>query len=248
MNANSSIDPLQPISERNYPQPAPKPNATPPPTSHQIDHYPAPIDQHRAYRKLTPRCGTKYWRIHDVSRESALRRQTEAFIHKQYSGVHSANISTFLPNLFAISDGSQMLGAVGLKGFDEETAFVEQYLDSPVEASLRQTMNINPVRSQLVEVGNLAANTINDAIRIIAFLCYETHSRGFDYAIFTGIQSVRVALRRLHINFVEIQTADPLKLNTDTKPWGRYYDNDPRVMIVDVTYAAATVATMFGIE
>ena len=248
MNATPSISLSEPLSDTNYLQQTRKTNAAPPASPPGIDLYPAPTMEHRAHRQLKSLCGTKCWRIHEVSKESPLRNQTETLIREQYSSVHNANVSDLFSNLFTISNESLMLGAVGFKGFDNRTAFVEQYLDSPAEATIRQTMDINPVRSKLVEVGNLAAKTINDAIRIIAFLCHETHSRGFDYAIFTGIQSVRVALRRLHINYVEIQIADPLKLNTDTKSWGRYYDNDPRVMIVDVTYAAATVATMFGIE
>lgn len=248
MNATSSIGLSEPLSDTNYLQQTQITNAAPLSSPPGIDFYPAPTMEHRAHRQLKSLCGTKWWRIHEVSKESPLRNQTETLIREQYSSVHNANVSDLFSNLFTISNESLMLGAVGFKGFDNRTAFVEQYLDSPVEATIRQTMDVNPVRSKLVEVGNLAAKTINDAIRIIAFLCHEIHSRGFDYAIFTGIQSVRVALRRLHINYVEIQIADPRKLNIDTKSWGRYYDNDPRVMIVDVTYAAATVATMFGIE
>ena len=248
MNMTSSIDLNQHLSKSNTPLPTPNTNTTRSATPTQIDHYPAPKMEHPAYRNLTSRRGSKFWRIHEVPKLSALRRQTEALIHKQYSSVHNANISEFLPDLFTISDESTMLGAVGIRRFDEQTTLVEQYLDTPVEATIRRTMEVNPARSHLVEVGNLAAKTISDAIRLIAFLCHETKSRGFDYAIFTGIQSVRVALRRLHINYVEIQVAEPLKLDTDTTLWGRYYENDPKVMIVDVACAAAAATTIFGIE
>ncbi len=218
------------------------------PPSSENPEYPAPLGQYKVHTQLRYRDGEKYWQIHEVTKDSALRPQTEAIIQKQYRTIHSADISEFLPNLFTISDESIMWGAVGLKCFDHRIGLVEQYLDAPVETAIGHYTGITPERSRVVEVGNLAAATLHAAIRLIAFLCHEAHSREFEYAIFTGIKSVRVALQRLRINYFEMQPADPVRLHTDKESWGSYYENDPRVMVVNVADAAAAIALIFCIE
>ena len=66
--------------------------------------------------------------------------------------------------------------------------------------------------------------------------------------MFTGIKSVRIALKRLGIHCLTLQAADPAKLCEEAAMWGRYYENDPDVMVVDVAQAAATIAAAFDIE
>jgi hypothetical protein len=125
---------------------------------------------------------------------------------------------------------------------------VEQYLDEPIEMALSKATGHLTPRTRLIEVGNLAASTLDVATRLIAFLCHETHRHHYEYAVFTGIKSVRIALKRLGIHCLTLQAADPAKLSSDAARWGRYYENDPHVMVVDVAQAAATIAAAFDIE
>jgi len=200
------------------------------------------------YGSLKSRKGQRLWQIHKVDTDSSLRPQTEALIRDQYRAIHGADVSDFFPSLFAISDCAAILGAIGLRSLENQSGLVEQYLDEPIEAALSSvTGNLAP-RSRLIEVGNLAASTLDVATRLIAFLCHETRHRHCEYAVFTGINSVRIALKRLGIRCLTLQAADPAKLRSEAARWGRYYENDAHVMVVDVAQAAATIAATFDIK
>lgn len=200
------------------------------------------------HSSLKSRKGQRLWQIHKIDTDSSLRPQTEALIRDQYRAVHGAEITDFFPNLFTISDGGICLGAIGLSDLENRQGLVEQYLDDPIETALSKAKGHLTTRSRLIEVGNLAASTLDVATRLIAFLCHETHQCRYEYAVFTGIKSVRVALKRLGIHCLTLQAADPAKLRADAAKWGRYYQNDPHVMVVDVARAAATIAATFDIE
>lgn len=197
---------------------------------------------------LKSRKGQRLWQIHKTDTDSSLRPHTEALIRDQYRAVHGAEITDFFPNLFMISDGVICLGVIGLSDLENRHGLVEQYLDDPIETALSKVTGHLTTRSRLIEVGNLAASNLDVATRLIAFLCHETHQFRYEYAVFTGIKSVRVALKRLGIHCLILQAADPAKLRADAAQWGRYYENDPHVMVVDVAQAAATIAATFDIE
>ena len=200
------------------------------------------------HSSLKSRKGQRLWQIHKVDTDSALRRQTETLVRDQYRAVHGADVKDFFHDLFAISDGSNLMGAIGLSSLENRSGLVEQYLDEPIEMALSKATGHLTPRTRLIEVGNLAASTLDVATRLIAFLCHETHQHHYEYAVFTGIKSVRIALKRLGIHCLTLQAADPAKLCSEAARWGRYYENDPHVMVVDVAQAAATIAAAFDIE
>ncbi|MEK9534715.1 MAG: hypothetical protein VW104_07540, partial [Halieaceae bacterium] len=66
------------------------------------------------HSSLKSRKGQCLWQIHKVDTDSALRGRTETLVRDQYRAVHGADVKDFFDDLFAISDGSFLMGAIGL--------------------------------------------------------------------------------------------------------------------------------------
>lgn len=65
--------------------------------------------------------------------ETPERRSLEYFIQEKYQQVHQATVSSFSSTLFAGYHGAEMQVVIGMQHLNQFNAFLEQYLDEPVE-------------------------------------------------------------------------------------------------------------------
>lgn len=177
------------------------------------------------------------------------RSQVESFIADVYFNVHRARLHAFMPALFAIrGDAGQVEAAIGMRRVAAEPTFLEQYLDANIETMLT-AISAEPVdRQRIAEVGNLASISAGASRVLIAFMVYHLQSVGVDWAVCTGTNAVRAALRRVGVGFEWIADARAECLGEEQANWGSYYRNNPHVLAVNIRQAAEALADRYRLH
>lgn len=193
--------------------------------------------------------GTRSWAVRYLPEGSAGREDAEALIHSRYEAIHGATVAKCMPHLYAIAAADEdMAGAVGVRMMETTGGLLEKYLDRPIEEIVSELSGQLLSREEIVEVGNLAAANIPVAVLLIAFLFEECSRLGRSHAVFTGTHALRLALRRAKVPHHIIQQADPNRLGAEKNAWGRYYECDPHIMVVDVAAGLARIREQFWIS
>lgn len=164
--------------------------------------------------------------------ESACRSSIEGFIRSIYFNRYGASPRTFSEQLAGhMSDEGKWICAVGVNDLQNRQAYLEAYLAEPIEKVVSEKSGTQVLRSEIVEVGNLAAHTAGDARRMILWTTRELYKMGYRWVVFTATQSLINSFHRLGLQPIEIAQADPLCLENADSIWGSYYEQRPVVMM-----------------
>jgi hypothetical protein len=159
------------------------------------------------------------------------RPELEAFVQQAFARKHGAAVASFMPTLLSFRDpAGDLRGVIGLRGAGPQPLYLEQYLGQPVEAAIAALVGTAVPRSAVVEVGNLAGANCRAAMRMVAALPSYLLSRDYRWIVFTATSAVRGILQGFGAPLVELARADQACVTNDTDRWGRYYENDPRVL------------------
>ena len=166
------------------------------------------------------------------AREGAPERaELEAFVQSAFARKHDASITSFMPTLLSFRDaGGALRGVIGLRSAAPKPLYLEQYLEQPVEAAIATATGQAVQRHQVVEVGNLAGVNCRAAMRMVAALPAYLLAHDFRWIVFTATSAVRGILQGFDAPLVELAHADVSRVAGGTDSWGRYYENDPRVL------------------
>jgi len=184
--------------------------------------------------------------IYQCNRTPTLQASSARFVHQQYWRAHGATLRSLMFTRFAIlGEDNAPSAVVGIKQFNDQSTLVEKYLDSPIEQVISQFIKQPVLRSQVVEVGNLAADSLIQSCRLIVFLLNWLSEQGIQYATCTGTNAVRLALKRARVPFNTIGDADAERLGDERWHWGSYYDNDPKILLIDIKEGLSAVSTRY---
>ncbi|MDN3555799.1 thermostable hemolysin [Halomonas maura] len=165
------------------------------------------------------------------------RRRLEGLIRQCFAAQHEARIHHFLPRLFGLWQTGQPLAAVGLKRADAGPLFQECYLEVPAEQRLGEAVGRAIARDGLAEIGNLASRRHGLQRRLFLHLIDQLAGEGLEWVVFTALPTVASGIRRLGIDLLALQPADPARLGDGRAAWGRYYEHAPWVMAGDLQLA-----------
>lgn len=183
----------------------------------------------------------------DRSRSSE-RIAVENFIRDKYRAVHEASISEFFPTLFAGYVEQEMQVAIGLEHLKTNAAFLEQYLDEPIEMILGKLGNTRVARERIVEIGNLAALNMDHAKLMVAFLVFHLTQKNIEWAVCTGTAAVRYVLQQMGLHFHVLDKANPELLGEAKRQWGSYYQQKPYVLAIHVAEALAVTKELYSFK
>jgi len=159
------------------------------------------------------------------------RAELEAFVQNAFARKHDASVTSFMPTLLSFRDaGGALRGVIGLRSAAPRPLYLEQYLEQPVEAAIVTATGQAVQRHQVVEVGNLAGVNCRAAMRMVAALPAYLLASEFRWIVFTATSAVRSILQGFDAPLVELARADGSRVASGTDRWGRYYENDPRVL------------------
>jgi len=186
---------------------------------------PAPAVSHASALRCT-RHELQVWEA-----ESPGRAELECFIRTAFAHRHGAKISAFMPTLLGVrGDAGQLCGVVGIRSAAQQTLFLENYLDAPVEAVLSRSAAQRIERGQIVEAGNLAGTSCRAASRLVFQLPQILLERGHDWLVFTATDALRRLLSAHAAPVIELARAHGACVADSGDDWGSYYATDPRVL------------------
>jgi len=163
--------------------------------------------------------------------EAANRHQVTQYIADQFKAVHGAHIHDFMPLLLSMQCQGRISAVTGVRPAARQSLFLEQYLDSQVQAVLTKLTASEVKRNKIVEVGNLVATQKGASQLLFLLLTALLHRCGYEWVVFTATPIVIKGLERLGFKLDVLCDADPARLeNANLAEWGTYYSNRPQVV------------------
>lgn len=198
-----------------------------------------------AGRRLLPSDDVSALRI--LKRDDPDRRELEAFIAASYARIYGASIGHFAEDLIGLGGRERgWSAAVGFTAASSERLFIEQYLDLPIEKAISAGLGASVERSQIVEVGNLAASTAGAARHLIVCMTALLHRLGHTWVVFTATRALLNSFARLEIAPIVLGTADPTRLPDGGDNWGSYYGTCPQVMTANIPIGFIHLQSRYG--
>ena len=171
-------------------------------------------------------------RLHVCEQDDVQRAELEHFIQGAFACKHAARVRTFMPTLLAMrNEQGSVCGVAGFRSAQNDSLFLERYLDTPIERAIGAAVGGEPSRAQIVEVGNLAGISCRAAMRLVVELPRLLLARGHRWIVFTATDRVRHLLAAYDAPLIELAAAHANRVSGMADDWGRYYDTDPRVMV-----------------
>jgi len=162
---------------------------------------------------------------------SPARAQVEAFIQGIYRERYGADVRHFSPTLVSLhNEQGDIVSAAGFRAASQEPLFLERYLDAPVQTRLAKLGYAAPMRTQIVEVGQLASNKAGSGKSLILQLAPILAAQGFQWVVSTLTEELRHLFLRLGIAPLALGMADPDLLGEAASGWGSYYEHHPVVL------------------
>ena len=149
-------------------------------------------------------------------------------IERRYADVHGAVPNFDFPFLAAHARDGVIGAALGFRRAGEGRLFLEAYLDAPVEVHLSTLLGRRVARHDIVEIGNMAAETASAMVALWARAANDLGNQA-EIAVAVLTSSLRTMLRRLGVTLHELAPAQPHRLGVAVARWGRYYTQDPIV-------------------
>lgn len=178
--------------------------------------------------------GAHPYNVHFSMPEATDRAELEAFIRHHFYQAHKARIQHFMPYLMSLrSPEGKLMAVCGLRSAANETLFLENYLDQPIEARLSARMGYAISRTEIVEVGNFAVSTAGAARCLVHEIIKQLHLTSKQWAVFTIIPLISNAFVKMGIHAEALGEAkiDRLPL-AEQATWGRYYQQKPQIMAI----------------
>lgn len=172
------------------------------------------------------------------------RAEVETFIARIYAQRYGAVVTTFAPVLVSLQDAGsgQIVAAAGYRNAQQAPLFLESYLGAPIESLLSAHSKTQLARSDIVEMGHLAADRAGEGRRLILLLAPLLAGQGFSWVVSTLTQELRLLFVRLGIAPIALAAADPAALDQSAGQWGSYYNHDPVVLAGDLQQAMRQLA------
>lgn len=175
------------------------------------------------------------------------RADIEAFIADAFLKTYGARISHFCDTLIGCrDDAGTWIAALGYSLAQDAPLFLEHYLDTLLEVEIGKRLGYPVTRTQIVEVGNLAAVHAGAARGLIVRTTDLLYHMGLHLVAFTATASLLNSFGRLHLRPQLLAPADPGRLPGDGGQWGSYYDTQPQVMFGDIRYGHEKLARLFA--
>ena len=169
-----------------------------------------------------------------VHQNHADRLEVEYFIRDVFAASYQATITHFMPILVALRDADGgLMAAFGMRHAAQESLFLEQYLDSPIEHLLSSQLNKTIARDEITEIGNLAVDNPRNAGILIAHVIQQSLDMQVKWCVATAHRSLQNGLIKGGRDVFALHAADVNKLPKNEQAlWGSYYHNQPQIVAV----------------
>lgn len=175
------------------------------------------------------------------------RDNLEAAIRETYQEVYGAQLlpGDYLPLLLDLKIAGSLNAVVGLRPGKQEknldNMLVQKYLDKPLDQKIAEVIRQPVTRDELMEIGNLVSVKRGGSQILFILLAAVLEAAGYQWMVFTGTPTVKKLINRLGYEPFVLHEAKADLLGAAAERWGTYYLTQPKVMLVNIRAAMATV-------
>lgn len=186
--------------------------------------------------------GVSISRVNDASYAAACD-----FTAQQYNDRFCCELTGFYPTILTSIEENEIQSVVGLRGAEDEPLFLEQYLDTSIEATLHEKSGISPTRREIVEIGGFAARNQKSALALMQEMTEILIPMRFRFAVCTANRPIRCCLTKLRLPKHRIVEVDNPSVETQ-KNWGSYYETHPTIIYTQLDRCAAAIDRIRGVS
>lgn len=191
--------------------------------------------------------------------------KTATFIQAIYKQQFSADIQVTYPFLMSAlgvgdkriddpemrnkkGDDKKILAALGFRPAKEQTLFLEQYLNLPIEEKVSQAVKQTIARDEIVEVGNLASAGGGASLYLFVALASFLYQSGYRYVVVTSTHFLFHYFKKLGLRPKKIGEASAHVLTDDQhNKWGTYYEKTPQVIMGSLEESLKILQSKMGV-
>jgi len=159
------------------------------------------------------------------------RQAVEQQIQNAYEKSFGARVSHFMPTLISagIANTSPHLN-FGLCCAADQTLFLENYLQAPVEQVLSSTVRSQISRKCIAEIGNLTFDHTENLQQDLMSIASYCQQQGYRYVVCTATRALRLLFLRAGMKPVLLGQATLNNAPKDGSHWGDYYETAPQII------------------
>ena len=162
------------------------------------------------------------------------------FTAQQYKDRFCCELTSFYPTILTSIEENEIQSVVGLRSAGDEPLFLEQYLDTSIEATLAEKSGICPARGEIVEIGGFAARNQATALVLMQEMTEILLSMHFRTAVCTANRPIRCCLTKLRLPTHRIAEVDNPSVETQ-RNWGSYYESGPTIIYAHLDRCATAL-------
>lgn len=161
------------------------------------------------------------------------------YVHERYEKAFAANLNSYMPHFMALMDKDHSVKSLcGYREAKSGPLFLENYLDSPVEALLTQSFETEIRRDSIIEFGQLASFSRGISAYHFLLMTEALVELGYEWCIFTATDVLHALITHMGLETHLIAYADASRVSNATKIWGHYYEHNPRIVAGNIKYGA----------
>jgi hypothetical protein len=166
-------------------------------------------------------------------------------VGRKYLEVFGASPAPSFSEYLAGGREPDSLAALGYRRASEGALFLESYLDRPIEIELSKLLGRSTARSDIVEIGNFAADNAFVMLDLWGAAANDLAGSS-EIAVATLTAPLRRIFSRIGVPLLSICPARPERLRAAAPEWGSYYRQDPQVCAGIIARGQAAIARWHG--
>ncbi|KQB04707.1 delta-VPH [Vibrio metoecus] len=156
--------------------------------------------------------------------------EATALVRERYQQAFDAHLTAYMPAYLALLDHNEMKSVCGFRIAEQESLFLEQYLDQPADEILAQRFACSIPRGKLIEFGHLASFGRGLSAFHFLLIAQQLVAMGFEWCIFTATDPLHALMRRFGLQPTLIAKASSTRIPNASQVWGTYYQHSPRIL------------------
>jgi hypothetical protein len=153
-----------------------------------------------------------------------------ALIQSEYRKHFKCELKSLAPTTVSLMAGNDLVAATGYRDASQESLYLEQYLDLPIEQLISNHTKQPVDRSQIVEIGGFALGSSEYVLPFMFQLAPMFDELGYQWATCTVTRTIKRYLDKLGVESIYFAKADPARVIGAEDSWGSYYDHQPVVL------------------
>ncbi|MGR6873756.1 thermostable hemolysin [Pseudomonas sp. HK3] len=175
--------------------------------------------------------------INFYTERSEDRSKVEEFLRNGFKKSFNANTQSFMPLIMETKDNNNRTSACfGIRNIQDSPAFLEHYLEKPIEQCISEVAKQPISRENVVELGSIIGSGKGAGGWLIIAAAAWLQGAGYEWGALTATNDLKKAFSKQGVSLLELADANQTRLPVnEIANWGSYYENEPVVYAIHIS-------------